>query len=65
VVWRCEVVLDGSCQLREDGSAALERLDRGQRAPASVVSDERADPGAVHGRFHVFFCVENDRCSHA
>jgi len=30
-------VLDGSCQLREDGSAALERLDRGQRAPASVV----------------------------
>jgi len=38
VVWRCEVVLDGSRQLREDGSAALERLDRGQRAPASVVS---------------------------
>ncbi len=55
VLRRLEVVLDGSCQLREDGSAPLERFDRGQRMAASAVSGERADLGAVHGRFHAVF----------
>jgi len=65
VVRRCEVVLDGPCELREDGPAAFERLDRGQRVPASAVSGDRAGLGAVHGRFHVFFSVGNGRGSRA
>jgi len=42
-------------KLREDGSPALERLDRGQRVPASAVFAERADLGAVSERFDVHF----------
>ena len=55
VIRRREVVLDGSCELGEDGSAALEWLDRSQRVPASAVSGDRADLEAVHGRFHFVF----------
>jgi len=39
-------MLNGSCELGEDGSPAFERLDRGQRLPASAVSGERADLGS-------------------
>ncbi len=58
VVRRREVVLDGPRQLGHNGSAGsapFERLDRGQRVPASGVSGERADLGAVRGRFHAHF----------
>ncbi len=51
---RREVVLNGSRQLSEDGSAAFERLDRDQGVAASGVSGEWAAQGAVHGRFHAF-----------
>ncbi len=61
VVRRREVVLYGPRELGEDGSAALERLDRGQSVTAGAVSGERADLGAVRGRFHAFFCVGNRR----
>ena len=48
-----EVVLDGPRELRKDGSASLERLDRDQGVPTSAVSGDRTDLGAIHGRFHV------------
>ncbi len=51
VVRRCEVVLNGPRELGEDRAAALERLDRGQRVPASAVSGDRAGLRAVRGRF--------------
>jgi len=65
VVRRREVVLDGPGELGEDGSAAFERLDRGQRVTASAVSYDRADQRAVHGRFHAFFSVRIGRGSRA
>jgi len=58
-------VLNGSRELGEDGSVPLERLNRGQRVPASVVSGERADLRAVGRRFHAFFSVGNGRGSRA
>jgi len=54
VVRRREVVLDGPHQLREDGSAPLERLDRLDRCQiivACAVSGDRAGLRAVRGRF--------------
>jgi len=43
VVRRREVVLNGSCELRQNRPAAFERLDRGQRVAAGAVSGGRAD----------------------
>jgi len=40
VVRRSEIMLDGPCQLREDGSAALERLDDCLLVAVSAVSRE-------------------------
>jgi len=54
-----EVVLNGSRELGEDGSAPFERLDRGQRVAAGAVSGERADLRAVRGRFHPVFFRRN------
>jgi len=65
VVRRGEIVLNGSRELGEDGSVPLERLNRGQRVPASVVSGERADLKAVGRRFHAFSSVGNRRGSRA
>jgi len=65
VVRRREVVLDGPGELGEDRPAAFERLNRGQRVPASAVSGERADLGTVRGRLHALFSAGNRRGSRA
>jgi len=54
-VGRREAVLNGSRELRQDGSPAFERLDRGQRMAAGAVSGYRVDLRAVRRRFHAHF----------
>jgi len=60
-----EIVLDGPCELSEDGGTALERLDRRQCVAAGAVSGGRADLGAVRRRFHATSSAENIRGSRA
>ncbi len=46
-----EIMLDGSRELGEDSSAALERIDRCRVVAAGAVFANQADLGAVRGRF--------------
>ncbi len=65
VVRRREVVLDGSRELGEDRSAALERLDRGQGMAASAVPAIGLTWGPSAGVSTPSFSVGNGRSSRA